>query len=120
MIQFITDKPEIFIIKYSGIISFDDVMASLLKFQSLDLNKDLKILNDTLDAELNFSPEELDEIYKLTNVISEKFNSFKVAYVVNKPKNTVISYLLLSMNNVRKTSKKTFFSYNLAINWLSQ
>ena len=118
MISFSTNKSGVFIIKYSGVVSYDDIISSMKEFQKLELKRDLRILNDTLDAEINISAEELDEIYEYTNIISEKFNSFKVAYVVNKPKNTVISYLLLSMNNIRKTYKKTFFSYKLAFNWL--
>ena len=120
MISFTIDNTGIFIIKYSGIVSYDEVISSMNKFKKLDLDKDLRLLHDTRDAELNISPEDLNELYNFSNIISKQFNSFKTAFVVNNPSNTALSIILLSMKNIRKTNKKSFYSYDVAYNWLQK
>ena len=77
-------------------------------------------MHDTRDAELNISPEDLNELYNFSNIISKQFNSFKTAFVVNNPSNTALSIILLSMKNIRKTNKKSFYSYDVAYNWLQK
>ena len=102
-----------------GEISFEEMLGAPDILTRENLPKNLKILEDASEAELNFNDERIPEIIQNLITQSAHLNSVKHAVIQRTPINTAIS--MMAERELRESHYhlKTFFSKDAALRWLN-
>jgi hypothetical protein len=119
MITHNLDKNNIFCIKLTGIITYEDINDFLIEFKSFNkLPEDVLLLYDLFNAEFKISPQDIESISKLADVATRNYKSVKTAFLVDKPMVTAFSSLFADIKDDEKKERKIFSTEEAARNWL--
>lgn len=120
MISYSLDDSGIFYVKFSGIITVEDIEAYLLKFGTLsDLPEDFLSLYDLRDAEMNLDKDDILSISELTEKVTASYKTVRTAFLVNKPVITAYTYLFTTELAPDKTIREVFSTEEAALTWLA-
>jgi len=120
MISYSLEDSGIFDVKFSGIISLNDVNKFLSDFDMINyLPQDIMLLYDLREANLNFNTRDIWSISEMTNKATSSYNSVRTAILVNKPNSTAYS-ILFAKESSHKIIRKVFSTVEAAIAWLKK
>lgn len=119
MITYKLSDSNILHIKLTGNITFSEVSDFLKKLKSFDdLPKDMKLLCDLTEAEVNFTANEIHQISELAENATRKYSAVKTALLVNQPLLTAYSVLYSKFKSSGRTSREVFSTLDAAKDWL--
>jgi hypothetical protein len=119
MITYNVREDGIFFVKFIGPVTFQDVREYLEKFGKItNLPKDIKLLYDFQEGEIDFIEEDLINIAKLADKATENYNSVRTAFLTSQPDTTAFSFLFSQLKQKPNNKRHVFSTYEAAMNWL--
>ena len=120
MIEYSLEESGIFVIRFVGEIGIEEIKEYLKKFKNIsNLPKEIKILYDLSDAEMTLSKKDIQTLNNLSILVTQKYDSVKAAFVVNKPNITAYSLMFSEKAPSSKTIRKVFSTEIAARDWLT-
>ena len=112
-------KLQLYEVHYEGDIFLQDIIDFIHKLgQNKDLPSRLKTISFATTANFKFKHSDLRPIVEASNCISEKFDSFREAFIVNSPKSTVLVTTFKLMNVSSGSYRMEIFSTKeAALRW---
>ncbi|HBF88760.1 MAG TPA: hypothetical protein DDX39_08975 [Bacteroidales bacterium] len=112
-------KSNLLYVTFDEIITFAEIIDYLNEFRELDnLPLDLKLFYDVRKANFDFKLEDVATISKHAELVTEKYNTVKTVFLVDKPKHTALSQVFTETETKEKTTRKYFSTEEAAIKWL--
>lgn len=119
MISYTKTPEDIYILKFSDIVTYEELKDFLYTFLQIpDLPENIRILYDVLDAKLGLSIDELDKLLGLADIALEKLHTVKTAILVVGKLETAYSYILKKHSAGKYRQREVFNTFAAAINWL--
>ena len=113
------NKEGILYIVLTDKVNKEDILNFLKEFQSFDhLPEDVKLLYNFQKAEIDLAADQLKEIAELADIVTEKYQSVKTAFLVDEPVVTAYSYLFSRMDQKENRERKVFSTHIAAEEWL--
>ena len=119
MITYSFNDANIFCIKFTGDITFEEIKNFLSKFKTLsNLPQKLQLLYDFIEANIKIQPDDIKAISTLADEATINYKFVKTAFMVDKPMETAFSIMFSQPQNNKNKVRKVFTTESAAVQWL--
>ena len=119
MINYTLNDDQIFYVKFTGDVNYQEIAEYLKRFESLEhLPADLRLIYDFSEANLTVDPDDIQKISSMADAVTTKYKSVRTAFLVTKPMETAFTMLFIQEKSEMDKKRKVFTTREVAEEWL--